>query len=140
MKKYLFFIVCILMSCAVKSQKNMDSYLEIDFQDFFKNDTVSLTINQYLVFANKTLNSDFSTGITDIRVKIYRNKNEGFVKLGKDSIMIGSLTDPIIINATLNGNNNEYKVDIEKGKYIGLSNKGGNNFKLYQSKEPFEYD
>lgn len=133
-------MVCIIMSCTLKSQKSMDSYLEIDFQDFFENDTVSLTINQYLVFENKTLNSDFSTGITDVRVKIFRYKNEGFIKLGKDSITIGNLIDPITIYAIINGNKNEYKIDIEKGKYLGLCNKGGSNFQLYQSIEPFEYD
>lgn len=140
MEKYLFFIVWITISCAVNSQKNMNSYLEIDFQDFFKSDTVSLSINQYLIFSNKALNSDFSTGITDVKVKIYKYKNKGFVKLDNDSIVIGKLTEPIIINAILNGKKNEYKVDVEGGKYIGLTNNGGNNFKLYQSKEPFEYD
>lgn len=140
MKKYLFFIVFITMSFVLKSQKNMVSCLEIDFQDFFLNDSVSLAINQYFIFANKILNSDFSSGITDMRVKIYRSKNESFVIIGNDSIMIGSMTDTIIINATLNGNENKYKIDIDKGKYIGLSKKCDDGFILYQSKEPFEYD
>lgn len=140
MKKYLFFIVCIIMSCTVKSQKNMESYLEIDFQDYFQNDTVSLSIDKYLVFANMPLNSDFSTGITDIQVKIYKQRKGGFVKYGKSRIKIGNLTGLLNISVSLNGNKNEFKVDIAKGKYIGLSKKGDNNLRLYQSKEPFEYE
>lgn len=140
MRIYIFFLVCLISSCAVVSQKNKDSYLEIDFQDFFKNDTISLKVNEYLICKDKILNSDFSTGITDVRIRIFTCKNKGLVKFGNDSIIIGNLTEPITIIATLNGNLNECEVNLENGKYVGLSNKGENILKFYQSKVPFEYD
>ena len=140
MKKYMLFMTCILIACTVRSQKNMDSYLEIDFQDFFKNDTVSLTINQYLIFKNKPLISDFSTGITDVRVRIYHYEGGGLIKFDNDSLKIDSLSNPVIIKASLNGSLNEYTIKLENGKYIGLSKKSDTGFKLYQSKKPFEYD
>lgn len=56
MKKLVLYTVLFLTACTAKNPKNMDSFLEIDFQDFFKNDTVSLSINQYSIFKDKTIN------------------------------------------------------------------------------------
>ena len=129
-----------LTACSVKSQKNMDTTLEIDFQDFFKNDTVSLEIGHQTVLKNIIVNSDFSTGLTELCVKVFLDEDESLVQIGSKKIKINKVVRPIVINVYLNGYKNEYTIDLKQGKYIGLSKKSNALLNFYQAKEPFEYD
>ena len=129
-----------LTACSVKSQKNMDTTLEIDFQDFFKNDTVSLEIGHQSVLKNIIVNSDFSTGLTELCVKVFLDEDESLVQIGSKTIKINKVVRPIVINVYLNGYKNEYTIDLKQGKYIGLSKKSNALLNFYQAKEPFEYD
>lgn len=140
MKTHIFLIMLFLTACSAKSQKNMDTTLEIDFQDFFKNDTVSLEIGHQTVLKNIIVNSDFSTGLTELCLNVFLNEDESFVQFGTKTIKLNKVVRPIMINVYLNGNKNEYTIDLKQGKYIGLSKKSNALLDFDQAKEPFEYD
>lgn len=129
-----------LTACSAKSQKNMDTTLEIVFQDFFKDDTVSLEIGHQSVLKNIIVNSDFSTGLTELCVRVFLDEDESLVQFGSKTIKISKVVRPIVINVYLNGNKNEYTIDLKQGKYIGLSKKSNALLDFSQAKEPFEYD
>jgi len=140
MKKYIFIVAFMLFSCSVNSQKMVYRCFEIDFQDFFKNDTVSLSINQHQVFKNEILNSDFSTGMTNVSVRVCFHKKRGFVEYKSKSFEIDNLSQPVILKVHINGILNEYIINLKQGEYIGLSMKRNGGLNIYQSKIPFEYE
>lgn len=140
MKTYILLLMVFLTACSAKSQKNMDTTLEIDFQDFFKNDTVSLKIGDQFVLKDITVNSGFSTGLTDLCVKVFFDEDESLVQFCSKTIRINNVVRPIIIVVYLNGNKNEYAIDLKQGKYIGFSKKSNALLDFTQAKEPFEYD
>ena len=142
MKKYILNVFLILAVFNAKSQVNTTCFFEIDFGDFFHNDTVCLSINQYSVLNKKVLTSDFSTGITDAIVEVFNYMGSGLITIGKDSIKIKRISTPIKIKVSLNGRLSKYKINLEQGRYIGLSkiNRVKNELDFYQSKNPFEYE
>ena len=140
MKKYILYVFFILTFFDAKSQENKTSSFEIHFQDFFVNDTVCLSINQYSILNKKVLTSNLITGLTTVIVRIYLNKGSGLIKMGKDSITINKISTPIKIKVSLNGRLSKFKISLEHGKYIGLDKRDNNKFGFYQSKNPFEYD
>lgn len=140
--KYYILVLFFLSACSAKGQKNMNTILEIDFQDFFKNDTVSLEIGHQSVVKNVIVNSDFSTGLTELRLKVFLNEDQWMVQFGTKSVEINKVAGQIEINVLLNGYLNNYNIDLEHGKYIGINKKSNSNklFDFYQAKEPFVYD
>ncbi|SKB90504.1 hypothetical protein [Macellibacteroides fermentans] len=140
MKKYIFFIALMVFSCSANSQNMVYRCFEIDFQDFFKNDTVSLSVNHHQVFKNEILNSDFSTGITNVRVRVCFHKKRGLIVYESKSFEIDNLSQPIVLKVHINGVLNEYKINLKQGEYIGLSMKRSGGLNIYQSKMPFEYE
>lgn len=140
MRTHILLLMLLLTACSVKSQKDMNSFFEIDFQDFFKNDTISFEIGHQPIFKNVIVNSDFSTGLTELTIKVVFNGDGGVVKFGTKSIEIKKIDNPIEINVYLNGHQSKYTIDLKQGRYIGLSKKSKTSFDFYQEKEPFEYD
>lgn len=140
MKTYILLLVVFFTACSAKSQKNTDTSLEIDFQDFFKNDTVSLEIGQQSILENMILNSDFSTGLTGLFLKVFLKEDKGIVQFGTKTVEINKIGKPLVVVVYLNGHRNEYTLDLKQGKYIGLSKKSNMLLDFYQAKEPFEYD
>jgi len=142
MKKYILYVFFIITAFNAKSQENETVFFQIDFQDFFVKDTICLSINQYSIINNKVVTSDFSTGLTDAVVRVYRYKRSGLITIGDDSIKIKRISPPIKIKVSLNGRLIKYKINLEQGRYIGLSkiNRVKNELDFYQSKNPFEYE
>jgi len=146
MKKYILYVFFIIIAFNAKSQGNETVFFQIDFGDFFHYDTICLSINQYSIINKKVVTSDFSTGITDAIVVVYRYKKSGLITIGKDSIKIKRISTPIKIKVSLNGRLSKYKINLEQGRYINLSKNKieknkieKNKFVFYQSKNPFEY-
>jgi hypothetical protein len=86
------------------------------------------------------LTSDFSTGLTELRLKVFLNEDKGIVQFGAKTIEINKVGKPLVVSVYLNGYKNEYTIDLKQGKYIGLSKKSNMFLDFYQAKEPFEYD
>lgn len=133
-------IVFFLMVYTAQGQENMNSFLEIDFQDNFKNDTISLEIGCQSVFSNLVVNSEFSTGLTQLSIKFFFVEEGVKVVYGAESGFINKFRSPVELILYLNGNRIEYSIDLDKGKYIGFSKQTNKSFHFYQANEAFEYD
>lgn len=143
MKLLILFTIMIINSCASeKDSNNSEMIFTIDFQDFFERDTVTLQVNNCVVFEDLILTSDKSTGITSIQV-VYNHK--GYLKLlssGKEKEINCQLKEnsEYVIKVLVNGESNSFRVDLDKGGYLGFDKKTGNKLQLNQSQVAFEYD
>lgn len=137
---HVFMMFISLMACAAPNQKRVESIFEIDFQDYFKNDTISLAIDSQSVVSNLIVNSDTSVGLTALSVRFFIIEEGVQVKYGAESVLINKLTFPVEIILSLNGYRNKYLIDLNKGKYVGFSKKIDKSFYFYQADEAFEYD
>ena len=128
-------------SRSIKTDENM--ILEIDFQDFFENDTVSLTLDSCLIFKNMKITSNSVLGlVTSISIQVYRvETNIILVKYNKsDTYCYLDDFDKIKIKIVINGKENQIPVNLDNGKYIGLSKGKSNKVDAEQSKFSFGYD
>ncbi len=68
-------ILSVLLNTSLMDTKK-ETLLEIAFQDFFREDTVSLNIEDCNVFRNIVVTSDEILGITDICVQIIKEVSD----------------------------------------------------------------
>jgi hypothetical protein len=119
----------------------MESYFVIDFQDFFENDLGSFKFNECTIFEDICLNSNQSTGLTSIRIKIYKKANNKYqITYFGSSTECRTLQNKIEITVILNGAANKYLIDINAGSFIGFSKKNKAELYFNQSQIPFEYN
>jgi phosphoribosylformylglycinamidine (FGAM) synthase-like amidotransferase family enzyme len=119
----------------------IQTIFQVDFQDFFQNDTVTLGINGCSIFSNKLLTSDRSTGLTSAIVKAQLTNNAQIkVYFNGQSFLCMYSKDKIFISIIFNHFEKKYEVDLSKGKYIGFSKKDKHELIISQSKRPFIYD
>jgi hypothetical protein len=140
MKNICFFVLLLCNSCIISQQKKIKvEKIVIDFQDFFKNDTVSIYFNNCQLFENKILNSNQVLGHTGVTLQI---NNQNDVMLGNTALNIHCTVNLKLeneVNIILNGNMERFIIDLSKGIYIGFDKKEKHLY-LLQSKMPFEYD
>lgn len=141
MKKTITICTLLFICLACKSHRYKilvkDSLLELDFQDFFKNNNVSLTINNTLIFNKVKMMSEEDTGFTGFRVKIY-----------SDSILVGNkskycksfLYKENILTVIVDGIESKLNITLNNGKYIGLSKKEDNSIFILQDTANFFYN
>lgn len=129
------------MSKSVK-----ESCLEIDFQDFFQEDTMTLKMNDCIVFENLVLTSSQSTGLTNVQVFAYEY-SAGLISLklvlwGDSDKEVCRLKKNEVYHAEiiLNGQMVSFELFLGRGKYFGFSKKGEADLYFNQSQIPFEYD
>jgi hypothetical protein len=123
-----------------KPVKNIETTLEIEFQDFFKDDKVSLKFNECTVLTDVVVNSNESTGLSSVRLKIYKKGKAYQISYADSSINCKKNNDEIEIAVILNGKGNKYVIDVSNGKFIGFSKKSETELFFLQSKMPFEYN
>ncbi|MCK9447338.1 MAG: hypothetical protein M0Q41_00010 [Bacteroidales bacterium] len=118
-----------------------ETLLEIDFQDFFKEDTVSFNIEGCNVFSNLVLTSDEILGMTEISVQVIKETSRTIlIKYQENEERRSFKADKSIqISVILNGKENVFEIDPTKGKYIGFGKKIDEIYML-QSQQPFEYE
>lgn len=153
MRKIISFLLILNSICSVFAQNAENNKLKISFNDFFKNDTISLKIGKNEIINNLVITSRESIGFADLdiavldcsKVKIY-NK---IIAAGKSTVLNREINlthklkmmNIVIIFLTLNGKGQKFKIDLKKGKYIGFDKDvDKNEFILSQSQYPFEYD
>lgn len=113
----------------------------IEFRDFFKTDSISLTVNNVKVLSTKIVTSDESTGSTGEKIILKKDGSKYFVTCKKKEIAIaGRNQKSILLTVTLNGISTNYKIDPDLGKYVGFSKGEKNTLKMSQSAKPFIYD
>lgn len=111
----------------------------VDFQDHFKNDNISVKLNNCLILKNKLLDSKKGHGNTEVTLTI-DNRNSVFLSEMILKVLCKVDIKPEnSINIVLNGDEQTFFVDLSKGIYIGFGKKG-NRLYLSQSKVPFEYE
>jgi len=117
-----------------------ESYAELNMGDFFEKDTVSLYINNTVVFYNRELNSDFSTGLTGDDIYLFRENIGGIIEYDKNKMILPLLSDIILIKVCINGSCKEFNLNIEKGKYFSIDKVSDKEVKVFQSPTMIEYD
>lgn len=123
---------------------NKQSFMKVEkiivsFHGFFENDTISVKLNNCLILKDKLLKSDDIIGYTGVTLTV---DNSNRVFLGKELLGTSCLIDLMDENnvaVILNGYQENFKIDLSKGIYIGFDKKGKQLY-LIQSKTPFEYD
>ena len=143
MMKVLYMLLLVTSSCSSSKQSiSMEPILlEIDFQDFFKNDKISLKFNQCSVVSDIVVNSNESTGLSTVRLKVYKQGDKNYRIVYSDTSIIckrGGNNIELIVE--LNGGANRFLIDINAGKFIGFSKKSETGLIYNQSKTPFEYN
>jgi len=139
MRKF-FFILYMFIGLSYNAQSNEGKF-EISFQDNFKEDFVSLRIGKCKMFNDKVLTSR-EIGFAGITITFY--KPNRIVILENGNIILEkkcniNLNENLLLNLKLNDKKKILKINLNIGKYIGLS-KNDNNFELRQLKVPFEYE
>lgn len=133
---FVFNISCVTLN---KHKGMRVEKMAIAFQDFFENDTVSISLNDCQLFENKVLNSVKEIGYTGITLWI-DNQNE--ILLGSTVLNTPcrvDLNSENKVSVVLNGNIETFIIDLNKGVYIGFDKKEDHLY-LIQSTMPFEYD
>lgn len=140
--KNLFYSILIVVNTGCmtlnKQSTMQDNKMILSFQDFFENDTVTCILNGCIILDNKILNSRKDVGNTGLVLTISKGK----ILLGSTTLNTNCLIDLMNENSVtiiLNGYEENFKIDLSKGIYIGFDKKGKQLY-LIQSKTPFEYD
>jgi len=120
-------------------QKAKSILLDIMFQDFFKNDTLDLEINNISIVEKMALNSN-TAGFTHLHLDISQ-WNSNTLKISfLDKCKYSSSSKKITLVLHLNGRERRIILDWHKGKFVGLSKKDVNDFYLMQQNVPFVYE
>jgi len=123
--------------------------IKIDFQDRFLNDKMTIYVNGCLILENKILTSDtlMGVGITGVSIIITNSTEENVVIRTNTTNTVLNLSCSIVLTSNvrittiLNGHEENFDVDLNKGTYIGFCrNTVGRHLRLSQSKIPFIYD
>ena len=142
---------CNLCFSQEQTVDSTQTLLEVDFQKAFVHDTVTFTVNEYLIFKDIILTTNTIIDCTDFWVSITtisNNKIAVFYKGETDNkIFYTSKTRKIrqtkqghiFLTVALNKKEFKYDIDLSKGKYIGL-NKSENALIIIQQERKFIYD
>ncbi len=141
--KIFLLLICMVNGCKFIAQ-NLDKKIEIAMQDNFKNDKVSVKIENCNIFKNIYLTSD-DGGFSGIIAEYYNpNKLQVTFYNGKRIVTETKckidITKDIFLYLRLNRKRTKFKFNLSNGKYIGLSKDKNESFEIRQQKLRFEYD
>lgn len=133
------FICCNLFSQNLKDRQNLK--MEIVFQDYFKNDTITLKVNN-ITIVNKAVISSNDIGFSQLQYDFTENSIVSrYDKQKKYSPLLTKLKfgNIVYIKVLYNSAKENFRVNLKKGKHIGfdISNR---KLKINQSKKAFMYD
>jgi hypothetical protein len=128
-------------------------FFQVDFQDVFREDTVSFWVNGQTVFSNQILTNDPNLGVTDMIltfVSIYEGSYSVRVLPGaryqvEPWITLRDIPDPNVLRLNIKVNELEHEeiVDLAKGRFIGITTmneKMNDGIFINQWTRPFFYD
>jgi hypothetical protein len=118
MKLILFVFATLIATTADSQERKPKIVFTIRFASCFKNDTVTLAINNISVFDKETTSSDFSTGITDMFV--FQDEIGLHIQANNRSIVRNPIDIANALNARIeiNGTTKTEMVDLKKGRII----------------------
>ncbi|MEN8777447.1 MAG: hypothetical protein ABF268_10370, partial [Polaribacter sp.] len=123
-------------------------YLNIELHNLTKKDTVSLFINDCVLYKGKGLTYNTTVGQIDIFPLHKPHKHQGnILKLNTSSIcakiIVGAynfftkINDGGMISLVVNQLNNSFPLNLDDGKYIKFDKLDNNKFIFKQSHKPF---
>ncbi|MCL6294907.1 hypothetical protein [Jejuia spongiicola] len=134
------------MFCATNlfAQKHIVS---IDFQEYFKNDTISLLVNDTKIIENLNLTSNKIVGLStssriiESKEKQLKFEYADFSKPESESIDLKELKIDQQLKISIKYNDHIFSKEfyIKDGKYIGVYKDKCNSIKFLQSEKGFEY-
>ncbi len=139
----LLIIILIFNTSKVFAQKHLFS---IDFQESFKQDTVSLKINNIQFFENYKLTSNRVLGLSlASKVLLTKEKNilfeySSFSESNVSEFKELKIDDFFEITVLYQNNIFSKFFDVNKGKYIGVQKNKCNTIEFVQSKSRFIYE
>ena len=133
-----------LYSCNVGQQsiERYSSILEIEFQNFFESDTISVEINGCLIVKNRLITSLPASGTTDLNISIFNIRHNELAINGSDISRtchqnLNHIIDVVIV---VNSRRNNCRIDPKLGKYYGISMGLNNTVDIIQINRPFIHD
>jgi len=142
----LLIIICLYLIGGEKKNvaisrypQRIDTALVITFEDYFKNDKVSLETNKKSILKDEVISSN-KVGYTDVEVVFFKKNQHEIITKYENKYINVEHQHKLLLFAVLNGKRNKFVIDLRLGKYVGLSKKQGNRLYIRQSKKPFFYD
>jgi len=134
----------------MKGQKD-GVVFSIDFQNNFREDVITVQIENITVIDGKKISSDeydengemiVNDGFTGVTIEGIQEQNKTKVLFEQREFSLDNDGDfdTIALTIGINGQVNKLNVELAKGKYIGLAKEGTNKLRVLQSDYPFEYD
>ena len=145
-ERELVLVVVILSLLMLLSCTRESKVLQVEFQDFFLDDTVSLSIMDCQVFSKWVLNSDPVMGVAKVVVEIPDDGGSLLLRSFRGDSSVACVnsdlarSQPIELIVTVNGKTTYYSVDPTKGAFVGFDKTQGDSLHLNQRSKPFEYD
>ena len=138
------FSIVLICGCYVgnKALLSSDTILEIEFQDFFDQDTIAFEIDNCKIFENQIITSGKVLGTTDLTVSFFslRNYKTGVKYLNKFITCKHKYTGVIKAKVTINSIVHELQFDPINGKYFGLNVGINNKLDILQLRRPFSHE
>lgn len=129
--------------CSFKPNRNdtQESLLVIDFQDFFKDDVVSIKYGKCPIMTNQVLTTIPEIGMTGISLTLFNN-GDVMISTEKDKPIKCKRpnSQKVYLQVTLNNHVTSYCILLSNGKYVGFSKSAEGNLNLQQSSKQFLYD
>lgn len=133
-----FLIILLLLPTLIFSQKII---AVIDFQDNFQNDTINLYVNNKVLINNTIITSIPELSLTGLRL-IFIDDNSYLIRHWKrilDTDLIFGISKTLFLRVLINGIETKHYINLENGKYIGISKKEKESI-IWQSDKAFVYE
>lgn len=140
MKLLLTFNLFLLLFSNVENNTNNTLFFNIDFQQGFQNDTLSLMINNTEIFENEVATTFNMIGLTLINnIKVYSDSKKTFVEYKNQKILLKTKAKKDFkFEITINNKKFIFFINQTNGQYIGF-NKSDNKINYIQTDKTFYY-
>nr|WP_294946712.1 hypothetical protein [uncultured Mucilaginibacter sp.] len=107
----------------------------IQFNEYFKNDKVDLTINDSLIFKKAVLTSNPSYGLTNVWATITKKNGRYYIATSESKIENPVSFNPDIVKVTLRYHNKQknFVFKLTKGKYVVFNDDGRDKISCSQT-------
>ncbi|WEA00659.1 hypothetical protein [Mucilaginibacter sp. SJ] len=111
----------------------------IEFRDNFKNDLVSLELNNKVILKNELIISNTS-GFANLQVDLFKKSSKNLLVKYLNEIHYIKSAENLNLIVTLNGKRIFYRINHKRGQYIELSKKDRTHIYFKQSSVPTIWD
>lgn len=142
--KIIFLILVLLgLGCSINQKKShiKNTFLVVDFQDYFNNDTVGLKFNNCSIFSGERITTKSPVGFANFRASFFKERKNKYKILYSGKMTMCKSSDKFLkLIVQLNGSEHEFFINLDKGKYIGFSKKNDKELYIFQNLRAFIYE